>query len=54
MSTDDLKTIVGEEMRKALLEAFKELVPYVSDEEQAEIDEIAGEPEDYDEDFEDL
>ena len=54
MSLEDLRTIVREEMRKALLEAFKELVPYVSDEEQAEMDEIAGEPEDYDEDFEDL
>jgi len=54
MSFEDLRTVVREEMRKALLEAFKELVPYVSDEEQAEIDEIAGEPEDYDEDFEDL
>ncbi len=43
-----------EEMRKALLETFKELVPYVSEEEQAEIDEIAGKPEDYDDDFEEL
>ncbi len=54
MSLEDLRIVVREEMRKALLEAFKELVPYVSDEEQAEIDEVAGEPEDYDEDFEEL
>ncbi|MCD6349043.1 MAG: hypothetical protein J7L91_05385 [Candidatus Korarchaeota archaeon] len=54
MSLEDLRTVIREEMRKILLEAFKELVPYVSDEEQAEMDEIAGEPEDYDEDFEDL
>ncbi len=54
MYLEDLRAVVREEMRKVLLEAFKELVPYVSDEEQAEIDEIAGKPEDYDEDFEKL
>ena len=54
MSLEDLRTVIREEMRKALLDAFKELVPYVSEEEQAEIDEMAGEPEDYDEDFEEL
>ena len=54
MSLEDLRIIIREEMRKALLEAFKELVPYVSEEEQAEIDEIAGKPEDYDDDFEEL
>ncbi len=54
MYLEDLRAVVREEMRKALLEAFKELVPYVNDEEQAEIDEIAGKPEDYDEDFEEL
>ena len=54
MSLEELRIIIREEMRKAMLEAFKELVPYVSEEEQAEIDEIAGKPEDYDEDFEEL
>jgi len=54
MSLEDLRIIIREEMRKALLEAFKELVPYVSDEEQTKIDEIAGKPEDYDDDFEEL
>jgi len=54
MSLEDLRTVIREEMRKALLDAFKELVPYVSEEEQAEIDEMAGEPEDYDEGFEEF
>ena len=32
-----------------LLKALMEIVPYVSDEEQEEIEKIAGKPEDYDE-----
>ncbi len=34
---------------EALLKALMELAPYVSDEEQEEIENIAGKPEDYDE-----
>jgi len=40
---------VREKMRRALLETFKELVPYISDEE-TDMGEIVG-PEDFDEDF---
>ena len=44
-----LRRVFREEVRKALLEAMLELVPYVDEEEQRELDEILGEPKDYSE-----
>ena len=55
MSLDlsELRRIIREEVKRAILEALTELTPYVSDEEQEEIEKIAGKPEDYSkEDFE--
>ncbi len=49
----EIRKVIREEVKKAVLEALTELVPYVSDEEQEEIERIAGKPEDYsEEDFE--
>jgi len=46
---EELEEIIDEMIKKALLKAPMEIVPYVSDEEQEEIEKIAGKPEDYDE-----
>lgn len=47
-----LEKIVREEVRRALLEALIELLPYVDEEEQKEVEKLAGEPSDYkEEDF---
>jgi len=46
---EELEEIIDEMIKKALLKALMEIVPYVSDEEQEEIEKIAGKPEDYDE-----
>ncbi|OYT30611.1 MAG: hypothetical protein B6U94_06260 [Thermofilum sp. ex4484_79] len=52
VSLDVLRKIVREEVRKAFLEVLLELIPYISDEEQEEIDQTAGSPDDYkEEDF---
>ena len=51
MASEELRELVRREVRSALMEFMIELLPYVSDEEQEEIDEIAGKPEDYEEDF---
>jgi len=51
LASEELRELVRREVRKALMEFTIELLPYVSDEEQEEIDEIAGKPEDYGEDF---
>ncbi len=39
MSIEDLREVVREEVRKTLLQAFLALTPYVSEEEQKEIEE---------------
>ena len=54
MSLDlsELRRIIREEVKRAILEALTELTPYVSDEEQEEIERVAGKPEDYSEEFE--
>ncbi|MCE4605918.1 MAG: hypothetical protein F7B59_01105 [Desulfurococcales archaeon] len=44
-----LRSIIREEVRKAVLEALLEMVPVVDDVEQAEIDGEAGSPEEYEE-----
>ncbi len=52
VSVEELRRIVREEVRKALLEALMELVPPVDEEEQREIERVAGRPSDYrEEDF---
>jgi lipoate-protein ligase A len=52
ISIDALRRIVREEVKRALLEALAELLPEVSEEEQEEIERIAGKPSDYkEEDF---
>ncbi len=53
ISKKELEEIIEKKVREALIKALMELAPYVSDEEQEEIEEIVGSPEDYDEsDFE--
>ncbi|RLG85332.1 MAG: hypothetical protein DRO18_05940 [Thermoprotei archaeon] len=47
VTVEELRRIVREEVRRALLEAFLELVPAVDEEEQQEIERIAGKPSDY-------
>ena len=39
MSTEELREVVREEVRRTLLQAFLALIPYVSEEEQKEIEE---------------
>ena len=52
VSIDVLRRIVREEVKRALLEALVELLPQVSEEEQEEIEMIAGKPSNYkEEDF---
>jgi len=49
---EELRKIIREEVHRAFLEVMLELVPYISDEEQREIEHTAGSPEDYcEEDF---
>ena len=52
ISKEELEKIIEEKLREILPKVFMEIVPYVSEEEQKEIEEIAGSPEDYKEDFE--
>ncbi|WP_457549800.1 hypothetical protein [Archaeoglobus sp.] len=53
VTKEELEEIIEKKLREALLKVFMEIIPYVSDEEEKEIEEIAGSPEDYDEgDFE--
>ncbi len=47
ISVEELRKIVREEVKRALLEALAELIPYVTEEEQEEIEKIAGRPSDY-------
>lgn len=47
VSREELEEIIERKVKEALLKAL--MVPYVSDEEQEEIEKIAGKPEDYDE-----
>jgi len=49
ISKEELEEIIERKVREAILKALMELTPYVSDEEQEEIEEIVGKPEDYDE-----
>jgi len=52
ISVDLLRKIIREEVRRAFLEIFLELIPHVNDKEQEEIELVAGKPEDYhEEDF---
>ncbi|WP_202318614.1 hypothetical protein [Archaeoglobus neptunius] len=53
ISRDELEKIIEEKLREVLLKMFMEIMPYVTDEEQREIDRMAGSPENFDEkDFE--
>ncbi len=47
ITIDELRRIVREEVRRALLEALVELLPVVDEEEEREIESIAGKPSDY-------
>jgi len=48
-----LEEIIERKLREVLLKVFMEIIPYVSDDEEKEIEEIVGSPEDYnEEDFE--
>lgn len=49
VSREELEEIIERKVKEALLKVLMELAPYVSDEEQKEIEMIAGNPEDYDE-----
>ncbi len=49
ISVEELRKIVREEVRRALLEALVELLPVVDEREQREIEMIAGRPNDYSE-----
>ena len=51
ITVEELRRIVREEVRRALLEAFLELIPPVDEGEQREIERIAGKPSDYREEF---
>ncbi len=52
VSIEELRKIVREEVRRALLDALIELLPEVGLEEQEDIERIAGKPSDYrEEDF---
>jgi len=54
ISAEDLRAIVREEVAKALRRSFLELLPYVSDEEQKEIEEEFESPERWEDEFEEL
>jgi len=47
VSVEELRKIVREEVKRALLEALIELLPYVDEEEQKEVEKLAGKPSDY-------
>ena len=49
ISIEELRGIVREEVRRVLLEALIELLPVVDEEEQLEIERVAGKPGDYNE-----
>ena len=49
ISREELESIIENKVREALMRALMEITPHVSDEEQEEIDKLAGKPEDYDE-----
>ncbi len=49
ITLEELRRIVREEVRRVLLEAFLELVSAVDEEEQREVERIAGKPSDYSE-----
>jgi len=49
ISKEELEEIIERKVKEAVLKALMELVPYVSDDEQREIEKVAGSPEDYDE-----
>ena len=52
INEETLRRIIREEVKQALLEVLLELIPYVDEEEQKEIDEKACSPQDYaEEDF---
>ena len=52
LSVEELRKIIREEVRRALLETIILLLPEVCEEEQKEIEEIAGKPSNYrEEDF---
>ncbi|RLI84334.1 hypothetical protein DRP07_01480 [Archaeoglobales archaeon] len=52
ISKKELEDIIERKVKEALIKALMELTPYVSEEEQKEIDKIAGQPEDYRNEFE--
>ncbi len=52
ISKEELEEIIERKLKDALLKALMEITPYVSDEEQKEIERVAGKPEDYGEEFE--
>ncbi|MBO8181926.1 MAG: hypothetical protein H0Z28_03925 [Archaeoglobus sp.] len=52
ISKKELEDIIEKKVREALIKALMELTPYVSEEEQKEIEKIAGQPEDYGNEFE--
>jgi len=53
ITKEELEEIIEKKVREALLKVFMEIVPYVPEDEEKEIEEIAGSPEDYaEEDFE--
>jgi len=47
VSAKELRKIVREEVKRALLEALVELLPTVDEQEQREVKRIAGKPSDY-------
>ena len=49
VSVEELRRVVREEVKRALLEVLVELLPAVNEEEQKEIGRIAGKPSDYSE-----
>ncbi len=55
MEIQELKAIIKESIREVLREErmlfCQILIPYVSDEEQEELDEMFGSPSDYEDDF---
>ncbi len=49
VGVEELRRIVREEVKRALLEVLTELLPPVDEEEQREIEDFAGKPSDYSE-----
>jgi len=47
VSTEELRRIVREEIKRALLDTLVELLPTVDEQEQREVERIAGKPSDY-------